>query len=132
MPEVVPEIIACFGMRWWNTRSSRVAASIVRNAVIRNNLGNFGDVFDKLYSAKPKSLVTLLVKLLSSHWHAARAHRAKVANLIGRLTHKRADPRTNFVKKHVFGVKDGAPILSRDHLVMKQLWSQSLIGALVP
>ena len=109
-PEAVPEIIARFGMRWWKTGSSRVAASVVRNAVIRNNIGNFGDVFNELYSAKPKSLTTLLVKLLASHGHAARVHRAEVANLIGRLFHKTADPRTNFVKEHVFGVKDGTPI----------------------
>ena len=68
----------------------------------------------------------------ASHGHAARAHCAMVANWIGRLFHKTADPRTNFVKEHVFGVKDGALILLQDHSVMKLLWSQSLIGALVP
>ena len=57
----------------------------------------------------------------ASHGHAARAHCAMVANWIGRLFHKTADPRTNFVKEHVFGVKDGAPILAQDHPVMKQV-----------
>ena len=167
--------------------SSRVAVSVLHNAVTKNNLRNFGDVFDELYSAKPKSLTTLVVKLLASHGHASRAHCAKVADLIGRLIHlsscsahvctrtfrdarslchtteapqsasehmalgcfrvlitdrlnatvcnlvqapntpiqssrtgdrptdktAQADPQTNFVKEHIFGVKDGA----QDHPV---------------
>ena len=48
--EIDPEIIARCGTRWWNTASSKVAASVVSNAVMRNNLGNFGDVFDNLYN----------------------------------------------------------------------------------
>ena len=51
------------------------------------------------------------------------------AKLMGRLIHKTADPRTNFVKEHVFGVKHGEPM---DRPVMKHLWSQLLTGALVP
>ena len=51
---------------------------------------------------------------------------------MGRLFHKTADPRKIFVKEHVFGVKYWVPILSQDHHVMKQLWSQFFIGALVP
>ena len=51
---------------------------------------------------------------------------------MGRLFYKTADPQTFFVKEHVFGVKHGVPILSQDHPVMKQLWSQLLIGAAVP
>ena len=31
-PEVVQEIIARFAKRWWNTRSSKVAANVVRIA----------------------------------------------------------------------------------------------------
>ena len=99
-----------------------MAASVIGNAFIRNNIGNFGDVFDELYSAKPrkpKSLTAFLVKLWASHRHAARAHCAKLEKLMGRLSHKTADLRTNFVKEQVFGAKHGAPILSNDHCVMK-------------
>ena len=133
-PEVVQKIIARFGKRWWKTGSSKVAGSVVCTAVIRNNLGNFGDVFDELYSAKQKSLATLWAKLRASHGHAARAHRAKLANVMGHLFHETAasDPRTNFVNEHVFGVQHWAPMLLQDHAVIKQLWCQSLIGALVP
>ena len=36
-------------MRWWNAGSSKVTANVVCNAVIMNNLGDFGNLFDDLY-----------------------------------------------------------------------------------
>ena len=42
-PQIVPEIIARVGMRWWNAGSASVA---VRKAVITHNIGNFGEIFD--------------------------------------------------------------------------------------
>ena len=128
-PAIVPEIIARYGMRWWNTESSKVAASVLRNAVINNNLGNYGEVFDELYEALPKSLDRVLVRLRTSHGHAAKAHHAKMAIAIGRLFRKTSDPRTNFVKEQAFGVKDGEPILSDDHPVMKHLMGLKSKGA---
>ena len=127
--EILEEIIARFVMRWWNhTVSSKVSASIVCNAVI-NNIEIFGNVFDDLYSARPKCLTRLLVKALASHGHAARGdrgHRAKLAFFMGRLFHKTADPWTKFVKGKVFGVQNGVPILSEDHPVMTH--SQTHVG----
>ena len=73
-PEIVPEIIARIGMRWWKSGSSQVAGSVLRNAVIKYNLGNFGEVFDELFEAQPKSLGWVLMKLRQSHGHAVRAH----------------------------------------------------------
>ena len=74
---------------------------------------NFGNVFDELYSANSKNLTALLVKLLASHGHAARAHHAKLANLMECLFHKASDPRMNFVKEYVFGVIMGCQFFRR-------------------
>ena len=109
-PEIVPEIIARIGMRWWNTGSSQVAQSVLRNAVIKYNLGNFGEVFDELFEAQPKSLGWVLMKLCQSHGHV-RAHHGKMASVIASLFSKTVEPRTNFVQNKVFGVKEGAPTL---------------------
>ena len=83
-----------------------MTASVVCNAVIRNVLEisviwSTSCIECAVYSAKPKSLSPLLVKLLASQGQAARAHRAKLANLMGRLFHKTSDPRTNFVKERL-------------------------------
>lgn len=120
-PLIVPELIARVGMRWWNAASSKVAASVVRNAVIQSNLGSFGALFDELYEADTSSLSKLLQKLRTSHGHAARDHHGRMAILIARLFQTTYDPRINFVKEKVFGVKDGASILSPDHPVMLHL-----------
>ena len=120
-------------MRWWNTGSSQVAGSILRNAVIKYNLGNFGEVFDELFEAQMKSLGWVLMKVCQSHGHAVRAHHGMMVSVIASLFSKTVDPRTIFVKDKVFGVKHGAPILSDDHPVMKHLITPPFAkGALVP
>ena len=132
-PAIVPEIIARIGLRWWNTARSGVAGSVLSNTVIKHNLGNFGDVFDKLYEAQPKSRGWVLMKLRASQGHAVSAHCCKMACLIASLFSKSVDPQTNFVKDTIFGVKDGAPLLSDDHPVTKALMTSPFAkGALVP
>ena len=91
------------------------------SSCFKHNLGIFGEVFDELVEAKPRSLGWVLIKLCQSHGHAVRAHHGKMASVIARLFSETDDPRTNFVKDKLFGVKDGAPILSHDHPVMKHL-----------
>ena len=75
------------------------------------------------------------MKLRQSHGHAVRAHRGRMSSVIASLFSETVDPRTNFVKDKVFGVKDasGASILSDDHPVMKHLMTPPFAkGALVP
>ena len=132
-PEIVPEIIARIGMRWWNTRSSQVAGSVLSNDVIKYNLGIFGEVLDELFEAQQKSLGCVLMKLRQSHWHAVRAHDGDLASGIASLFSKTVDPSTNFVRDNVFGVKDGVPIFSDDQPVMKHLMTPPFAkGALMP
>ena len=44
-----------------------------------------------------------------------------MAEAVAALFHQTADPQINWVKETVFGVKDGAPILSGTHPVMEEL-----------
>ena len=97
-PLIVPEIITRIGMRWWNCANAPVPGNVVRNAVINQNLGNFGGVFNELHSALPKSLKRRLVKLRMGHGHASKHHRDKMADGISSLFSQTADPQTIFVK----------------------------------
>ena len=132
-PQIVPEIIARVGMRWWNAGSASVAGSVVRKAVITHNIGNFGEIFDELHEAQPKSLQGLLRQLRATQGHAAKNHREKIAQGVANLFCQTADPQTNWVKETVFGVKDGAPIPSNEHPVMLELLKGPFPkGSLVP
>lgn len=132
-PLIVPEIIARIGMRWWNAGGASVAGSVVRKAVIKHNIGNFGGVFDELYDAHPKSLSALLRQLRAAQGHAAKQHRERIAELVANLFRRTVDPQVNWVKKTVFGVKDGGSILPDEHPVVTELLKgQFPKGALVP
>ena len=48
-----------------------------------------------------------------------------MAEAVAALFHQTADPQINWVKETVFGVKDGAPILSGTHPVMEELMKGS-------
>ena len=126
-------MITRIGMRWWNASCATVAGSVVRNDVIKHNLGNFGSIFDELHDALPKSLQALLLQLCISQGHAGKQHRDRVAEGVASLFHQTADIQTNWVKETVFGVKDGAPILSDEHPFMQEVLKGPIPkGALVP
>ena len=84
-----------------------MAESVVSNAVIKHDLGNFGDVFDELHGAQQISLTLVLAKLLMGHEHAAKHHRERMALGVSSLFYQTADSQTNFVKEKVFRVNDG-------------------------
>ena len=112
-----------------------MAGRVVLNAVItvRHNVGNFGCVFDELHGTQPRGLTWILARLSMGHGHAAKHHRDRMAQGISSLFFQTADPQTNFVKETVFGVSDGAQILSDDHPAMKNLTAGPFArGALMP
>ena len=102
-------------------------------ALSRRGIGNFGDSFDELHDAVQKSLPLLLAHLRMPQGHAWKHHRAKMAEAVAALFHETADPQINWVKETVFGVKDGAPLLSGTHPVMEELMKGPFLkGAHVP
>ena len=81
----MPELIARCGMRWWNATSVPVVGSVVRNAVIPHNFGDFGGIFDRLYEQKQAKPEGTLGVLLTSHVHCAKDHHDRLALIISKL-----------------------------------------------
>ena len=66
----------------------------------------------------------MVEKFFRSGMHAARQHReliAKIVNLLFRLSLSPDQPASNYVKKSVFGVDEGGPILVPEHPAMVAL-----------
>ncbi len=73
--------------------------------------------------------------MTQSHAHAARNHLAAVAGAIFQLFVNTPDsvPENkilNFVKEEVFGIRDGLPIIDKDHPVMVEMFAQDILGTL--
>lgn len=120
-PRLVPHIIARCGMRWWNAACNPCVTSVVREVVVKNNLGNFGPSYDMLRKNKPDSEGHLLARLRTSHSHTAKQHHFRAAATIAKLFRETTDPAVNWVKFKVFGIENGAPLLADDHPLMKEL-----------
>ena len=128
-PILVPEIVARCGMRWWNAHCNTQVTNVLREAVVKHNLGNFGTSYDKLREATPASEMDLLRKLRTSHQHAGKNHHRRTAAIVAKLFRQTKDPAVNYVKSKVFGIEDGAPILGDDHPLVKELMAAIPSGA---
>lgn len=121
-PLLVPELIARYGLRWHNAEFATEATSLARSVIVRNNIGNFANIYDKLRQNRPKSELHLLSGLRRSHAHAVKNHHGKLADIAASLLFETTtDPRINWVKKEVFGIDDGMPVLDVSHPVMVKL-----------
>ena len=120
-PVIIPEIIARFGYRWHLAAINNKLPPIIRAAVQRLNIGGYGDVYDTLRASDPGAEIKLVRNLRSSQAHAVKAHHDMVAMVIETLFIESRDPLSMAVKKRVFDVDDGEPILPEDHPVMIDL-----------
>jgi hypothetical protein len=79
-PLFVPEVIARCGMRWWNAHCNSQVTNVLREVVVKNNLGQFGSSYDTLREAKGR------VRQLEDHHndvqqkHSAKRHHQKVSS----------------------------------------------------
>ena len=128
-PLFVPQIIARCGMRWWNAQFNKEITNVLREIVVQNNMGRFGEVYDKLREAKPGSEHAVIRALRTSHQHTAKEHHFRMAMLIAKLFRHTADPAVNYVKSKVFGIENGAPILGNDHPLVMELMARPVAGA---
>jgi hypothetical protein len=70
-------------------------------------------------------------KIAASHAHATRMHKGYVRETVAKLFRDTPnDEKLCFVKEEVFGIKNGAPIISPDHPVMREMFEQPITGAL--
>lgn len=128
-PILVPEIIARCGMRWWNAHCNSEVTNVLREVVVKHNLGQFGASYDMLREAKPASELAVLRTLRTSHQHAAKHHHMRTAAIVAKLFRQTKDPAVNYVKSKVFGIEDGAPILGDDHPLVQALKAALPSGA---
>jgi hypothetical protein len=124
-PMFVPEIIARCGMRWWNAQFNPQITNVLRELVVKYNLGCFGEVYDKLREVRPASELDVLRVLRTSHQHTSKEHHYRMNMLALKLFRDTVDPAVNYVKSKVFGIEDGKPILGADHPLMKELMAQT-------
>ena len=130
-PLFVPELIARCGMRWWNAETNDNATSILRRVVIDHNIGGYGPVYDALRDKDAKMQLKVLQHLRLSQQHTAPNHMKATSALIAKLFRATPDPQeanVNYVKKAVFGVEDGGPILPANHPVYAAM-EKALKGA---
>ena len=118
-PRLIPEIIARCGMRWWNAEANAKVPGIVRKLVIDNNFGGYGPHYDQLRQQDPKSEQKLVGHLRTSQQHTASGHMRSAATIVAKLFRQTPalEANVNHVKKAVFGVEGGGPILPVDHPV---------------
>lgn len=128
-PLFVPEIIARCGMRWWNAHCNADITNVLREIVVRHNLGQFGPLYDKLREAKPASELAVLRVLRTSHQHTAKDHFWRTAAIVEKLFRQTNTPAINYVKSKVFGIENGAPILDDDHPLIQELKDAAASGA---
>jgi len=124
-PLFVPEVIARCGMRWWNAQFNPHITNVLREQVVKNNLGFFGESYDKLREVRPASELEVIRVLRTSHQHTSKAHHLRMSMLAQKLFRDTVDPAVNYVKSKVFGIENGAPILGADHPLMKELMDQA-------
>lgn len=128
-PILVPEIVARCGMRWWNAHCNPDVKCVLREVVVKHNLGHFGPSYDMLRETTPASEKTVLKVLRASHQHTGKKHHASMSALVAKLFRVTKDPAVNYVKSKVFGIEDGAPILGDDHPVVQELKAAVVPGA---
>ena len=118
-PRLVPEIVARIGMRWWNAESNETVASVMRQLVVNHNIGGYGPSYDALRANDLKSEMTAVQHLHKSQQHTAANHMRLVSTLIAKLFRQTPETESNInhVKKTVFGVENGGPILPVEHPV---------------
>jgi hypothetical protein len=115
---LVIQLISSVGYRWNNGASGK-GIQLARNIIISKNIGGFAEHYERLREQNTKSERQLLAKLRLSHQHALQNHRVHLRQIISELFEQTYDSKINFIKQSVFGVDDGAPIIGRDHPVVK-------------
>jgi len=122
-PCIIPEIIARFGFKWHYSAINKDLPPIIRSAIQRFNIGGYGAVYDQLREADPKAEIKMVRKLRSSQAHCVKSHLGQLALVVSSLFDQtdEADELTIKVKKLVFDIENGAPIIDSDHPLMLEL-----------
>ncbi len=128
-------MIAAAGYRWHNSVSSDILIQQLRQLTIAK--GGVYIHWDALEALSPGNSNAKAVArtMAQSSALAARNHRAAVAGAVFPLFVNTPDsvPKNkilNFVKEEVFRIRDGLPIMDKDHPVMVEMFAQDILGTL--
>ena len=129
--DLVPRCIAYSGYRWHNSLCRPEMLQILRHVtMLKEGVYIHWDALNAR-SEKGTDAKALGVKIAASHAHATRMHKGYVRETVAKLFRDTPnDEKLCFVKEEVFGIKNGAPIISPDHPVMREMFEQPITGAL--
>ena len=116
------EIIARSGVRWHNAANKAVVTAVLRNYIIQNDIHGLAAHYDSLRAQSQGGEKDMVARFIRSGMHSARQHRELIAKFVALLFSPTPDqPALNYVKKTVFDVDDGGPILGPEHPAMVAL-----------
>ena len=116
------QVIARIGVRWHNAHNRGLIASIIRDHIIQHDMDGIADQYDDFRKFWPAGENTMVTRFLRTGQHAARQHRENVAKIVASLFKSTpTDAALVHVKKEVFGVEGGGPIMKNDHPAIQEL-----------
>ena len=123
--ELIPRVVAFSGFRWHNSLCRPEMLQILRHVTMRKEGVYIHWDALNARSEKGTDAKALGVKIAASHAHATRSHKAYVRETVAKLfIDTPNDEKLCFVKEEVFGIKNGAPIISPNHPVMRKMFEQ--------
>jgi hypothetical protein len=129
--ELVPRVIAYSGFRWQNSLCRPEMLQILQFITICK--GGVYVHWDSLAvrSGKGTDVKALGGKVAASHAHATRMHKMYVRETVAKLFRASSnDNKLCFVKKEVFGIADGGPIIGPDHPAMLEMFALPITDVL--
>lgn len=119
---LTPEVISRTGVRWHNAHNQGPIVSVIRNFIITRELEDDADSYETMRMKTPLAEKDIVRRFLRTGQHAARGHRENVSKIVQSLfIDTPYDPKLVHVKKSVFGVDDGAAIISTRHPALIEL-----------
>ena len=119
---ITAQVIARIGVRWHNAHNKGLIASIIRDHIIQHDMEGIANEYDDLRKSCPAGENTMVTSFLRTGQHAARQHRENVAKIVASLFKSTpTDAALVHVKKEVFGVEGGGPIMKNDHPAIQEL-----------
>jgi hypothetical protein len=116
-------LVNLLGNRWSGSLCRGQVAPIVQHIVISNGLGGIdsSDKYTACKHAAPKSEFHFLQSIQQTQNKTAKQHRDKIREIVMDFFSATSDKIINTIKKELFDVADGAPIVGRDHPVVQEM-----------
>ena len=116
-------LVNLLGNRWSGSLCRGQVAPIVQHIVISNGLGGIdsSDKYTACKHAASKSEFHFLQSIQQTQNKTAKQHRDKIREIVMDFFSATSDKIINTIKKELFEVADGAPIVGRDHPAVQEM-----------